>query len=165
LTADWVVWRESGGHIYLLLIQRLAPPFVGQWAFAGGHVEFGETLEAAARRELFEETGLTVGEVRQVGTFGDPGRDPRGWVVTVVYAANVNALAARALRAGDDAGAVRWFPLDALPPLAFDHAQIIARVRLAPPWAGSPIHRLWRRALAWAGHRRPATPNDGPSRA
>ena len=125
LTADWVALAERDGRRCVLLIKRRVPPFVGAWALPGGHVEPGETIEEGALRELVEETGLVVASGRQVGAFGDPGRDPRGWVVSVAFAVSVDAGAAATVVAGDDAADVGWFPLDALPPLAFDHDRII----------------------------------------
>ena len=125
LTVDVVLLtREAAPH--LLLIQRQRDPFAGMWALPGGFVEEGETLAAAARRELLEETGVVVGDLEQLVTAGDPGRDPRGWTVSVAYLARVNLGEATPV-AADDARAVAWHPLDALPPLAFDHAAIVAR--------------------------------------
>jgi 8-oxo-dGTP diphosphatase len=112
----------------VLLIQRNKDPFAGSWALPGGFVDENETLIGAARRELLEETGLEVGELEQLYTAGDPGRDPRGWTVSVVYLVRVNAAELKPL-AADDAAAVEWFPLEKLPPLAFDHAMLLARVR------------------------------------
>jgi 8-oxo-dGTP diphosphatase len=112
----------------VLLIRRKHEPFAGHWALPGGFVDEGETLEAAARRELREETGLAVAELEQFRTYGDPGRDPRGWTVSVVFLARVDA-ARLDPRAADDADEVGWFPLDELPPLAFDHARILADAR------------------------------------
>jgi 8-oxo-dGTP diphosphatase len=91
-----------------------------------------EKLADAACRELAEETGLKLDELEQLHTAGDPGRDPRGWTVSVVFLARVDRRKPMA-KAGDDASEARWFPLDALPPLAFDHATILerARIRLA----------------------------------
>jgi 8-oxo-dGTP diphosphatase len=112
----------------VLLIKRKSDPFAGSWALPGGYVEEQEPLRDAARRELKEETGLDGIELEQLHTFGDPGRDPRGWTVSVVYLALVSAELLKPI-AGDDAAAVDWFPLDVPPPLAFDHADILARVR------------------------------------
>ncbi len=119
LTVDSVLIKAGK----ILLIQRNHPPFAGHWALPGGFVDENEPLEAAARRELFEETGLEPPELQQLGAFGDPGRDPRGWTVSVVFWANVEDEVTP--RAGDDAAAARWWPLDDLPPLAFDHAEIV----------------------------------------
>lgn len=124
VTADVVLLARSGGELLLLLIQRAAEPFKGRWALPGGFVDQDEDLEAAARRELLEETGLEAGPLLQVGAFGKPGRDPRGHTVTVAYATVMTSLVEA--RAGDDARQVQWFSLNALPELAFDHDVIIA---------------------------------------
>ncbi|MFF7139411.1 MULTISPECIES: NUDIX domain-containing protein [Streptomyces] len=122
-TADVVLL--AAGHV--LLIERGWDPFKGRWALPGGHVDERETSLAAAVRELEEETGITVpaADLRQVGAFDAPGRDPRGRYVSVAYTATLPT----PLRptAGDDATAARWWPLNALPDLAFDHADILAR--------------------------------------
>jgi 8-oxo-dGTP diphosphatase len=112
----------------VLLIRRKAEPFVGKWAIPGGFVEEGEKLANAARRELQEETSLDGIELEQLYTAGDPGRDPRGWVVSVVYLARVNPKLLKPI-AADDAAEVKWFALDKLPALAFDHALILERAR------------------------------------
>ena len=126
LTADLLVFVDRDDGRYLLLIRRAIEPFTGAWALPGGHVEPGETVEAAATRELAEETGLAVSDPTLVGVFSTPGRDPRGWVVSVAYRALLTFEQAQAAAAGDDAAAVGLFPLDGLPNrLAFDHAQII----------------------------------------
>jgi 8-oxo-dGTP diphosphatase len=109
----------------VLLIRRKRDPFAGAWALPGGFIEIDETLEESARRELREETGIEAGELVQLYTFGDPGRDPRGRTISVAYRAHVDAAALRPV-AADDAAEVGWFALDALPALAFDHARIIA---------------------------------------
>jgi 8-oxo-dGTP diphosphatase len=121
-----VVTRDPRPRV--LLIQRKSDPFAGSWALPGGFVEEGERLADAARRELREETGVTVAELEQLYTAGDPGRDPRGWTVSVVFLAKVDFDAVTAV-AADDAGEVGWFPLDGLPALAFDHDMILGRVR------------------------------------
>ena len=112
----------------VLLIQRKKDPFAGAWALPGGFVEENEKLAEAARRELKEETSLDIAEIEQLYTAGDPGRDPRGWTISVVYLARVNAKDLKPM-AADDAKAVGWFPLDKLPKLAFDHAMLLARAR------------------------------------
>jgi 8-oxo-dGTP diphosphatase len=119
----------------VLLIRRKADPFAGKWALPGGFVDERERLFDAARRELKEETGIERADLEQLYAFGDPGRDPRGWTVSVVYMALVKAEELKPI-AGDDAAAVRWFQFDELPELAFDHADILTRVRmrLADAW-------------------------------
>lgn len=109
----------------ILLIQRGNDPFKGHWALPGGYVEEGETIPTAAYRELQEETGITNTDLKQVGIYGDPGRDPRGWTATVVFVGQVSAPIAKA---GDDAKEVKWFPINALPELAFDHNKILKDV-------------------------------------
>ena len=127
LTVDLaLVTREEKPRV--LLIQRKKDPFAGAWAMPGGFVEENEKLTDAARRELKEETGVEVDDIEQLYTAGDPGRDPRGWTVSVVYLARVNADELKPV-AADDAKAVGWFSLEKLPKLAFDHAMLLARVR------------------------------------
>ena len=121
-----VVTRERRPRV--LLIRRKNPPFAGTWALPGGFIEMDETLEESARRELKEETGVRVGQLTQLATFGDPGRDPRDRTVSVVYFAEVDAAHTTAT-ASDDAAATRWFPLHRLPKLAFDHRQILRCAR------------------------------------
>ena len=127
LTVDVVVaTREEPPRV--LLIRRKKEPFAGSWALPGGFVDENEKLADAARRELREETGVTAAELEQLYTAGDPGRDPRGWTVSVVYLAQVDPTAVKPV-AADDAQEVGWWPLDELPPLAFDHAMILGRAR------------------------------------
>lgn len=113
----------------VLLIRRRHAPYAGHWALPGGFVDENERLIDAARRELLEETGLEQGDLEQLHTFGDPGRDPRGWTVSVVYMARVWPQLLKP-KAGDDAADVNWFPIDNLPPLAFDHLDVMNRVRV-----------------------------------
>lgn len=127
LTVDVVLLRWHGGALECLLIERGGEPFVGHWALPGGFVDAGETPEAAAVRELYEETHVPGLPLVPLGCFGDPGRDPRGWVVSAAYLAF--APPDTRAEAGDDARRVRWARLDELPPLAFDHAKIIAAAR------------------------------------
>lgn len=124
VTADCVVWGWNDGEVYVLLIRRGREPFRDCWALPGGFMEMDESAEACALRELQEETGLCVNAVRQVGVFSDPGRDPRGRVVTVAFYAFAD-MGQELIRAGDDAAETGWFSLAALPSLAFDHREII----------------------------------------
>jgi 8-oxo-dGTP diphosphatase len=110
-----------------LLIRRKHDPFAGKWALPGGFVDENERLIDAARRELVEETSVAQAEMEQIYTFGDPGRDPRGWTISVAYLARVDFDAVKP-RAADDAAEVGWFMLKELPPLAFDHAEILQHV-------------------------------------
>jgi 8-oxo-dGTP diphosphatase len=116
----------------LLLIRRKHEPFAGKWALPGGFVDEGEDLLPAALRELKEEAGVEDVELEQLHTFGTPGRDPRGWTVSVVYFGRVDGTTLKSA-AGDDAAEVGWFPFSESPPLAFDHDRIVdrARIRLA----------------------------------
>ncbi|WP_116126601.1 NUDIX hydrolase [Lewinella sp. IMCC34183] len=140
VTTDVVVFGYDGGpELKLLLIQRGGEPFKGQWALPGGFVEMDEDLEAGALRELEEETGVKNLYVEQLFTFGAPDRDPRGRVISVAHYALVN-LGNHPAAASSDAERVEWFPRNALPELAFDHARIIelatsrlrAKVRYQP---------------------------------
>jgi 8-oxo-dGTP diphosphatase len=127
LTVDVaIVTREARPHV--LLIRRKKNPFAGSWALPGGFVDENERLADAARRELVEETGVAVADLEQLYTAGDPGRDPRGWTVSVAYLAQVDPKAIKPV-AADDAAEVGWFALDELPALAFDHAMLLGRVR------------------------------------
>ena len=131
LTVDVVLLtRESVPCV--LLIRRKNEPFAGCWAFPGGFVEEGETLAQAAARELLEETMLAAPELEPLHTAGDPGRDPRGWIVTVAFLGRVDRKKLKP-KGADDASAAEWFPIDDLPTLAFDHAMILdrAKARLA----------------------------------
>jgi 8-oxo-dGTP diphosphatase len=108
----------------VLLIERAHEPYGGAWALPGGFVEEGERIVDAAARELAEETGVSTGELTLLGVYDTPGRDPRGWTVSVTYLGRVAERVEA--RGGDDAADAAWFALDALPQLAFDHAEIVA---------------------------------------
>ena len=124
VTVDVVIFTIREGALHVLLVRRAGPPFAGRYAIPGGFVHEDESLEAAARRELLEETGVRDVYLEQLYSFGDPGRDPRGRVVTVAYFALVAG--DRALTAGTDADEARWWPVSELPHLAFDHDRILA---------------------------------------
>src|SRR5262245_9236856 len=121
-----IVTKEKKPRV--LLIRRKHPPFEGHWALPGGFIDMDESLEESARRELLEETGVRTGKLVQLATFGDPGRDPRGRTISVVYLARVDPKQLKP-RAADDAAEVGWFPLQRPPQLAFDHKTILATAR------------------------------------
>jgi 8-oxo-dGTP diphosphatase len=124
VAVDIVVFTVHEQTLKVLLIERGIAPFKGLYALPGGFVLAEETLEQAAFRELFEETGTKDVYLEQLYTFGDPHRDPRGRVVTVAYYALVPTDKSPLL-AGTDAAAAGWYPVSALPPLAFDHRKIV----------------------------------------
>lgn len=120
-TADVIV--EIGGKV--LLIRRGNPPY--GWAIPGGFIDYGESAEDAAVREIREETGIEVENLRQFGVYSDPARDPRFHTLTVVFTATSTGTPL----AGDDAAEARLFDLDALPDdLAFDHGRILEDYRV-----------------------------------
>jgi 8-oxo-dGTP diphosphatase len=120
LAVDCVVFNARGR---VLLVRRRNAPFRGCFALPGGFVEVGETVEAACRRELAEETGVDAGRLQLVGVYSDPRRDPRGHTCSVVFLARVARAAAKA---GDDAAAAEWVKDRSKVELAFDHAAILA---------------------------------------
>lgn len=125
VTADCVIFGiADDGQRRLLLVQRGRDPFAGMWAFPGGFLEENETLEQCARRELKEETGLdSPVRFEELKSFSAVDRDPRGRTITVAFLAEVPL---SQVKGGDDAAEARWFSLDEIPPLAFDHAEILA---------------------------------------
>ncbi len=126
VTVDVVIFSILDEELKVLLIKRKIWPYEGMWAIPGGFVKMNESLEAAAYRELAEETGVTSEDVylEQLYTFGQPERDPRTRVITVTYFALVSADKISP-HAADDAEDVAWFSVYHLPPLAFDHAEIL----------------------------------------
>lgn len=123
LTADsaLVVGKE------VLLVRRKHDPFQGNWCFPGGFVDPEEKVEEGALRELMEETGITGIKMQQFKTYADPGRDPRGRTVTVVFWARLQSKPQAT--AGDDAAEAGWYPMEDLPPMAFDHGKIVNELR------------------------------------
>jgi len=128
VTVDVVAILMRPQDPQVLLVRRKKAPFEGAWALPGGYVEPHEPLEDAARRELWEETGAEPSSMEQLHTFGDPGRDPRGWTISIAYLAlpTPDEEQTWQLRAASDASEVGWFNLNDPPPLAFDHASILA---------------------------------------
>ena len=124
VTVDVVVIRTVNGLKEILLIQRKNEPFKNQWALPGGFVDNHEDLITAARRELEEETSVKVFDLQQIKAYGNPYRDPRGYMVSVAYLATVDATIQAT--AADDAKEVKWLNINELPSLAFDHEMIIA---------------------------------------
>ncbi len=124
LCVDCVVFGLDDDGLRVLLVERGLEPFKGTWALPGGFVHVGESLEQAARRELEEETGLSDIFLEQLYSFGSPNRDPREHVVSVAWYALVNIRDHRIV-AATDAVSAQWHDVDALPELAFDHAEIL----------------------------------------
>ena len=121
-TVDVIILDPQRG---VVLVERKNPPL--GYALPGGFIEYGESAEDAARREALEETGLTIRLRGLLGVYSNPERDPRRHTLSVVYVADYDAM--DALQAGDDAAAVALHPLNELPPLAFDHALMLAQFK------------------------------------
>jgi 8-oxo-dGTP diphosphatase len=122
VTADCVVITKEA-EPQVLLVQRGIDPYKGCWAFPGGFMNMDETTEQCAIRELEEETGLKVSELHQLGAYSKVDRDPRGRTITVAYLVLIDDPVP--VCGHDDAAQAQWFPLSALPNLAFDHADIM----------------------------------------
>ena len=117
ITVDGVIIKNGK----ILLVKRRNEPFKGRWALPGGFVEYGETVEKAVLREVKEETGMDAKIKKLVGVYSDPARDPRGHTISIVFLLEGEGDAI----AGDDAIEAKFFDLNELPPLAFDHEKII----------------------------------------
>ena len=124
VTTDCVIFGFDGVKLKVLLVERGMAPYKGRWAFPGGFLNMDESAEEGALRELKEETGLEGAYIRQFHTFSAPQRDPRERVITIAYYALVKM---QEVKGGDDASDARWFALDEMPPLAFDHDQILRK--------------------------------------
>lgn len=122
VTADCVV-ISKGAEPKVLLIERGSDPYKGCWAFPGGFLNMDETTEQCAVRELEEETGMKILELQQIGAYSKVDRDPRGRTITVAYLAVIDSPCE--VIGQDDAAKAQWFPIDALPKLAFDHDDIM----------------------------------------
>ena len=118
LTTDGAIIKKGE----ILLIKRKNEPFKGKWALPGGFVEYGEKVEDAVIREIKEETGLITKIKEIIGIYSDPNRDPRGHIVTIVFLLDIiNGK----LKGGDDAIEAKFFNINNLPELSFDHNKII----------------------------------------
>lgn len=122
VTTDCVIFGFDGRQLRVLLIRRGVDPYKDQWAFPGGFIKIDESAEQGALRELREETGLETAYIKQFHTFSEPGRDPRERVITIAYYALVKL---QDVLGCDDAAEARWWPIDEIPPLAFDHEEIL----------------------------------------
>jgi len=124
VTVDAIVFTNVNSTLFVLLIQRGQEPFKGKWALPGGFVGINELLHTACIRELEEETGLLIKNMKQFKTYDAIDRDPRHRTISVVYSAEIESK--RFVKGGDDAVKANWFPVDTLPDLAFDHHQILS---------------------------------------
>lgn len=129
VTTDSVIFGFDGSKLKVLLIERGIDPYRGKWAFPGGFLNMDESAEEGAMRELREETGLLPSYIEQFHCYSDPDRDPRERVITIAFYALVRIVK---VRGGDDAAMAKWFAIDDVPQLAFDHHRILrdALVRL-----------------------------------
>ena len=123
VTVDVVIVALRDNELHVLLIKRETEPYRGKWALPGGFVNIDEALDAAARRKLAEETGVSHVYLEQLYTFGELDRDPRGRVISIAYIALVPT--PLAVHGGSDTGDAQWWPLNAMPLLAFDHSDIV----------------------------------------
>lgn len=125
VTVDTLAFAVQQGSLEVLLVKRKNEPFKSLWGLPGGFLTEGDdSLEAAAVRELYEETNVANVYLEQLYTFGDKGRDPRGRVITAAYLALLRQEGLE-LRASSEASGLAWWPVNELPPLAFDHERII----------------------------------------
>jgi len=125
VTVDVAIFKPIGEEFQILLIRRAQEPFKGKYALPGGFINMDESLEDAAHRELSEETGVKNFQLTQIQTFSDPGRDPRGHVISTCFGCVLGKKDQINIQAGDDAADAEWFGLNNLPDLAFDHSILI----------------------------------------
>ena len=122
VTTDCVIFTYEDWKLKVLLVKRGGEPYKGDWALPGGFLRGNETAREGALRELREETALEASAIGELGVFSKPDRDPRERVITIAFYALVKP---SKVQGGDDADEAAWFPIDDLPQLAFDHADII----------------------------------------
>ena len=121
VTTDCVVFGYDGLRLNVLLVERGEGPYTGCWAFPGGYLNIDEDAPDGARRELMEETHLSVSNIEQLGAFTAPDRDPRERVISIAYFTLTHI---QDVQGDDDARQAKWFPISELPKLAFDHQEI-----------------------------------------
>ncbi len=124
VTTDAVIFALNGNEKYVLLIKRGRPPFEGMWALPGGFLDIDEEPEDGVKRELEEETGLTGIEMKQLKAYGAVNRDPRHRTISIVFYGITDKK--HPVKGMDDAAEAAWFPLNDLPPMAFDHEKIVS---------------------------------------
>lgn len=140
VTVDVALFSLINNHWHILLVSRKNEPYQHFSALPGGFINMDEPLEMSAKRELKEETGIDGVSLEQFWTYGDPGRDPRGRVVTVLFIGRIDENQANdQTKAGDDAELAKWYPLTAIPQLAFDHQEIVDHVMSEFPFS-TPIY-------------------------
>ncbi len=127
VTTDCIIYDiDDQKGFKILLIKRNNDPYKDMWAFPGGFMEMDETAEECAARELLEETGLKGVLLEQVLTVSEVDRDPRGRTISIIFMGRADSTSVSPL-AGDDAEAIEWFEIGELPPLAFDHHEILQK--------------------------------------
>jgi len=124
LTVDAIVFVTDENGTSVLLIERGIEPFKGHWALPGGFVNIDELLETACKRELKEETGLEVKSMEQFKAYDAINRDPRHRTISVIYSTEISQKAK--VKGSDDAAHAKWFPVNNLPDMAFDHSKILS---------------------------------------
>jgi 8-oxo-dGTP diphosphatase len=124
VTVDIIVTKIVKDSKQILLIERKDEPYKNYWALPGGFVDIEEDIEVAAYRELSEESSISDIKLKQFQTFGKPGRDPRGRTISIIYSGELLNNSQK-IEAGDDAKSLKWFSIDEMPELAFDHFYII----------------------------------------
>ena len=127
LTVDAVIFSISNEGLDVLLTRRAHEPFKDRWAFAGGYCNIDESIDNAVYRELAEETNISNVSLKRFDIFDGIDRDPRERTVSVVYYGFING-SKEPIKAGDDAKDAKWFPINKLPELAFDHSQILKKI-------------------------------------
>ena len=142
IAVDNCIFTVLEDRLHLLLIQMTKVPYTGMWALPGGLIQEAESLDAAAGRILYEETGVADVYLEQLYTFGQPDRDPAGRVISVAYCALIHA-AGITLRTQLKYADVRWWPCATLPPLAYDHNTVAAYARQRLEWKLAYTNVAW----------------------